>query len=416
MAWFERNFGFKETSYSETRSKFNVREINKEIILTSIPLGRDYFVGSFELPSNAELRTRLHQITTESTSSETNLLTFKNIGGNARSLHLDPANEGSVFQVASQFNCLEMVGPDVRPEDGITNYAHDKTQGPACAMACPAATVYRNYFVNGTGQGGHSDKNKNIKNSSTSGGSSGSSGKGTSHQLDGASDIAVLCNNEENHYWDMRNGYLIPTRHGAMGEIGHRIVKESGFHDELVSRLRVGVHWKTETESKKSTSGHHVCQVFSSACPVQYTNKTCRSSEWSTFATAILEGTFEATLSVGAIIAKKEQRRVKIFLTSVGAGAFGNLTIWVERALSRALTIFQNEPLDVYLVHFGTKPANTNNKFLVLEKKWRKKMNKIKALACGKKKDSEQKEQEEEKEERVQHGEVQSKFDEEKNQ
>ena len=27
------------------------------------------------------------------------------------------------------------------------------TLGPACALSCPAATVFRNYFINGTGQG-----------------------------------------------------------------------------------------------------------------------------------------------------------------------------------------------------------------------------------------------------------------------
>jgi hypothetical protein len=55
-------------------------------------------------------------------------------------LHFDPANgrpadvdagagSAAVFQVASQFNCLEMIGPRVRPEDGITMYASDPTQG-----------------------------------------------------------------------------------------------------------------------------------------------------------------------------------------------------------------------------------------------------------------------------------------------
>jgi hypothetical protein len=48
-----------------------------------------------------------------------------------------------VFQVASQFNVLEMVSPDVGPEAGVTGYQHDRTQGPACAMSCPAATVFR---------------------------------------------------------------------------------------------------------------------------------------------------------------------------------------------------------------------------------------------------------------------------------
>jgi hypothetical protein len=32
------------------------------------------------------------------------------------------------------------------PEDGVTMYAADPTQGPACALACAAGSVYRNYF------------------------------------------------------------------------------------------------------------------------------------------------------------------------------------------------------------------------------------------------------------------------------
>ena len=33
------------------------------------------------------------------------------------------------------------------PEDGVTRYQYDRTQGPACAIACGAATIYRNYFA-----------------------------------------------------------------------------------------------------------------------------------------------------------------------------------------------------------------------------------------------------------------------------
>jgi len=79
------------------------------------------------------------------------------------------------FQAASQFNCLEMVGPGVSPQQGISGYINDPTQasilkkkvlntvsfhsrytraltfenlcqGPKCALACPAGTVYRNYL------------------------------------------------------------------------------------------------------------------------------------------------------------------------------------------------------------------------------------------------------------------------------
>ena len=83
-----------------------------------------------------------------------------------------------------------------------------------------------------------------------------------------------------------------------------------------------------------------------------------------------MEGTFEATLAVGAILAKSEQRRVRVYLTCVGAGAFGNATMWVEQAIARALCLFQACPLDVVLVHYGTRPANPRNKFIALEKKW----------------------------------------------
>ena len=61
--------------------------------------------------------------------------------------HALPENRWATFQVASQFNCLEFVGPSVVPEDGITGYVMDRTQGPACSIACGPATAYRNYFV-----------------------------------------------------------------------------------------------------------------------------------------------------------------------------------------------------------------------------------------------------------------------------
>jgi hypothetical protein len=40
-----------------------------------------------------------------------------------------------------------MTGPSVTPEDGVTRYSSDHTQGPAGAIAAGAATIYRNYFV-----------------------------------------------------------------------------------------------------------------------------------------------------------------------------------------------------------------------------------------------------------------------------
>jgi hypothetical protein len=53
----------------------------------------------------------------------------------------------ALFQAASQFNCLEMIDSSTTPEHGVSRYAYDNTQGPACSIACAAGTVVRNYFV-----------------------------------------------------------------------------------------------------------------------------------------------------------------------------------------------------------------------------------------------------------------------------
>lgn len=76
------------------------------------------------------------------------------VRGNVRDMHNAPENRGAMFQVASQFNLLEMPSPDVTPEHGVSGYQHDNTQGPACAMAAGAATIYRNYFAEVDGQAG----------------------------------------------------------------------------------------------------------------------------------------------------------------------------------------------------------------------------------------------------------------------
>merc|ERR1712226_959054 len=131
--------GFAEGPYSETRSTLDFQNGTLGSACSSFR----YYVGPFETPSLCELRTRLCEEVVNLSDTDDGI-SFQNIVGEARNLHLDPANEGAVFQVASQFNCLEMPHPSVTPEDGVSGYFYDMTQGPACALACPAATVSRN--------------------------------------------------------------------------------------------------------------------------------------------------------------------------------------------------------------------------------------------------------------------------------
>jgi hypothetical protein len=120
-SWFEAAFGFEELScgsFEGVREQFSFDATT--YTLTSVVNGMDFYVGLFETPSIATLRSQLREAQAaqgeaigegmgggESEETSAGLL-FHNIIGDVTALTLDPANAGAVIQVASQFNCLEM--------------------------------------------------------------------------------------------------------------------------------------------------------------------------------------------------------------------------------------------------------------------------------------------------------------------
>jgi len=120
-----------------------------------------------------------------------------------RQMHQSPTNVGGLFQVASQFNLLEMIGPNVTPEDGVTRYQYDHTQGPACAIAAGAATIYRNYFAPVGGEQGQTAK----------------------RQFNGLADVgealSAPLNLPVSALWNMQNGYALCTHAGLVAIAKH---------------------------------------------------------------------------------------------------------------------------------------------------------------------------------------------------
>lgn len=150
--WFERLTGFAEFDYESTRSRLSV--YGNELV--SDVNGRRFCIGTLRTPSLAELRQSV-------TIPDRGRTTVTCMVGDVGAMHNEPEFEGALFQVASQFNLLEMTHYTVTPEDGVTRDANDHTQGPACAIAAGAGTIYRNYFapVNGV-QGQTADRQLNM--------------------------------------------------------------------------------------------------------------------------------------------------------------------------------------------------------------------------------------------------------------
>jgi hypothetical protein len=327
--WFERLTGFRESDYEGTRARLEVRDGR----LHSLANGRSYGIGRFEMPSVAELRARALEAVRAGArvdgKSIEGVLSVSNVSGDVRALHADRAHQGALFQVASQFNMLEMIGPEVTPEDGVSRYAGDDTQGPACAVAAGAATIYRNYFVPVNGLPGQT----------------------ATRQLDGLADLGRAFGNDGNRLWAMRNGYALCTRDG-LAEIDARLAAANAAQvDAWRDLLRIGVHW--DVEVTEAASAPTVSQAFCSALPVAYTDVPAH--HWRAFATLVLEGAYEATMWAALINAARGASRT-VFLTRLGGGAFGNDHEWIHAAMRRALRKVQGFALDVRLVSHGPVP------------------------------------------------------------
>ena len=278
------------------------------------------------MPTLAELRSRIEL-------PDRGRTTVRCVTGEARAMHRDPELAGALFQVASQFNLLEMTGPEVTPEDGVTRYGSDHTQGPACAMAAGAATIYRNYFAPVDGHVGQT----------------------RDRQLDGLSRVGAVLSEQLGRpvaeLWSMGNGYALCTASG-LDAIAGLLSDDS---DELRRELAIGLHRDVEVTDVREAGRRLVSQVFCSALPVAYGEG--RRSSWEPFARLVLEATYEATLLATVEQALTGGSNV-VLLTRVGGGVFGNADAWIDDAIVRALTIVESAGLDVRLVsHSAVHPS-----------------------------------------------------------
>jgi hypothetical protein len=318
LTWFRQMTGVDETSPQAVREMIQLRGSQ----LVSVANNSSYQFGRLEIPTLAELRERSRDVETSPSK-----IRVREVVADVQNLHLDTVNTGALFQVASQFNLLEMVGPERTPEDGIGIYELDRTQGPACAIACGAGTIYRNYFVPVNGQIGQTATN----------------------QIDCLADIGAALGNQDSRLWQMENGYALPSQAG-LAEISQRLLSANEQQlDELRSLLRIGVQWDTQVTLRNSQ--HVVTQAYCSAMPVTYTGHS--TSAWKPFAKFVLEAAYEATLCAGILNARATGNRT-VFLTLLGGGAFGNMTEWISDAIRHALSVHRHADLDVAIVSHGT--------------------------------------------------------------
>ena len=321
MTWFKKLVGFAEESAQQVRANITIDGNT----LKSHVNGKVLVYGELETPSLAELRDRVH-----SSGHPAGRISVREVVADVQDLHANESNAGSLFQVASQFNLLEMVSPSVTPERGVGIYEKDHTQGPACAVSAGAGTIYRNYFAVVNGQTGQSAGN----------------------QIDCLADIGAALGNSNSRLWEMRNGYALASDSGLVEILNRLRASSESELDGLRQLLRIGIQWDAQVTINDSR--HVVSQAYCSALPVAYADRA--ASLWAEFARLVLEASYEATICA-AILNSERNGNNRLFLTLLGGGAFGNETDWIIAAIQRALRLYTHADLDVAIVSYGaSKP------------------------------------------------------------
>ena len=311
--WLKKLIGFQE---SKEAIQKNITL--KEGKLKSLINGKEYHYGRLETSSLKELRERV-----ERSNNKKGKLTLRAIQSDVKNLHLDPQNKNALFQVASQFNLLEMVGENITPDDGIEGYEHDHTQGPICAIACGAGTIYRNYFLKLNGKVGQS----------------------ASNQIDCLEELGKALGNINNNLWEMRNGYALLKENGLYA-INHKLDSMSEDEvDELRKKLKIGLMWDTQVTQNNAI--HQVSQAYCSALPISYVGYELEL--WKPFASLVLEASYEATICAGILNGDD-----RVYLTLVGGGVFANDLAWICSAIQRAVLKYADYELEVMIVNYGS--------------------------------------------------------------
>ncbi len=328
MDWFHALTGFREGSWTQTQRRLSV----VEGVLQADGRSTGHQVGHFEMLSLAALREQAARVPSPGRPGSVDIVV-----GDVQAFHRDTAGHGALFQVASQFNCLEMVSPQVTPEEGVTRYAGDATQGPACAMAAGAATIYRNYLVScGEGRGQTRDR-----------------------QLDGSAALrAVMASDlgcRPDDLWQMENGYALFSADG-LAQVDDLLARCSDAQrDRYRELLQVGVQWQASVTLPGTPATQRVSQAFCSALPVAYNRE--RLTRWAGLATLVLEAAYEATLLAGRLN-HAQTGNPRVYLTLLGGGAFGNRREWIFAAVERALQRADAAGLAVSIVSYGRPDAD----------------------------------------------------------
>lgn len=257
--------------------------------------GRTFQAGRFETPRLGDLHRRAVEARRRQGDPEARLR-FWVLDGASPATDIGAlqgtAPPGSLFQVASQFNCLE--SPDAFVAD-VADYFHDPTQGPRASISAFPGTLVRHYAAPAQ-EGGRFVQET------------------TGRQINLLEDVCAP------GVASVQSGYLM-TSNIPQPEALARTLEER-FDD-----LRVGLHDDVEVVFGANWDGpvtgaphHRIAQVLTSSVAAGgYSRIDGRSAAMATIIQQL-----QRAAHLGALLAAASLGKSYVGLTLIGGGVFGN--------------------------------------------------------------------------------------------
>jgi protein-tyrosine phosphatase len=248
-----------------------------------------FHAGRFETPTIAELKRRLqtrpHQRGHLRLSALRGTSTYGDIGYLQAS-----APPETLFQAASQFNCLEAPGARLVP---VHDYPFDATQGPRASVSAFPGTFLRHYFAP------RPDGTRFVQTDKDA--------------------INLLADALPPAVGRVRSGYLTSS------ELSDPTAAARALEDHF-EQIRVGLHDNIEVAlgadwggSVENAPHQRVAQAFTSTIALGGYSRDDGSKALATVRQQLLRGAYLGTI-LGAIALGKR----RVVLTMIGGGAFGN--------------------------------------------------------------------------------------------
>ena len=252
--------------------------------------GQRYQAGLFTVPSIAELREQASSMTGEASGRvKLSVLLGRDALIDIGTLQAT-APEGTIFQVASQFNCLESPDPCITP---VAEYAYDPTQGPRASVCAYPATLLRHYRA--------------------------PAGDGTRFVQTDDRCLNLLADAFGPELAQVQAGYLM----------GHNVRDPEGLANALRERfdnVRVGVHDHVEVVFGHNWGGpvprgkdQRIAQVLTSTIALGGYSRGEQEGALALVRRQLLRAAYLGTLLAAVALGKHT-----VVLTLIGGGAFGN--------------------------------------------------------------------------------------------